>query len=314
MKRFAVLISIVAAAGLGMSATAAPAFPTSVPLPDGFYPEGIAVGTGHDFYVGSLRDGAIYKGDLRTGDGEVISEGAPGRLTVGLSFDQRSSLLWSAGMNDGSGAAMVFDSTSGALVAAIAIPGGFLNDVVVTRQAAYITDSLSDVLWKIPLDRRGRPAGAPEAITLTGDFTFVTEGELPINLNGIDATPDGSTLIAVHTTLGVLYRIDPATGEATAIDLGGDAVPFGDGIVLHGKRLYVVQNFVNQVAVVTLDPTFTSGEVTDVITSDLFRVPTTAARFGSSLYVVNARFDVALPPILGGLPMSIDYDVVRVSR
>ena len=52
----------------------------------------------------------------------------------------------------------------------------------------------------------------------------------------------------------------------------------------------------------------------DTITSDLFRVPSTAAVLGSRLYLVNARFDVALPPFLGGEPMTIDYDVVWVPR
>jgi hypothetical protein len=68
------------------------------------------------------------------------------------------------------------------------------------------------------------------------------------------------------------------------------------------------------VAVVSLDPHLSAGQVTRLITSDLFRVPTTAARFGSSLYLVNARFDVALPTFLGGEPMVLDYDVVRVPR
>jgi hypothetical protein len=84
--------------------------------------------------------------------------------------------------------------------------------------------------------------------------------------------------------------------------------------VLNGNTLYVVQNFLNQVSVVSLDRELTAERVTEVITSDLFRVPSTAARFGNSLNVVNARFDVALPPFLGGQPMVLDYDVVRVRR
>jgi hypothetical protein len=75
-----------------------------------------------------------------------------------------------------------------------------------------------------------------------------------------------------------------------------------------------VQNFLNQVAVVSLDPQLSAGRVTELITSDLFRVPTTGARFGNSLYLVNARFDVAFPPFLGGELMALDYDVVRVRR
>jgi hypothetical protein len=56
-----------------------------------------------------------------------------------------------------------------------------------------------------------------------------------------------------------------------------------------------VQNS-NQVTRIQLDPQLTSGVVEKVITSDLFQVPATAARFGSRLAVVNAKFDTGLPP------------------
>ena len=297
----------------GSPATAT-TFPERIPLPKGFYPEGIEVGTGHDFYVGSLLDGAVYKGDLRTGEGAVLAAGVEERFLAGLKYDQRSGLLWAVGGDGGGTKLFAFDGTSGDLIHEIPIAGVFINDLVVTRDALYITDSMADQLWTVPLTNRGAPAGPARAIPLKGDFQFVDVGELPINLNGIDATANGRTLIAVHSTLGVLYRIDPATGEATEIDLGGAAVPFGDGIVLHGRTLYVVQNFLNTVAVVKLRPDLASGDVVDTITSDLFRVPTTAARFGSRVYVVNARFDVAPPPFLGDPIVSVDYDVVRVPR
>jgi hypothetical protein len=309
-----IILVVVSLLVFAVPAAAGQPFPGSVPLPDGFYPEGIAVGTGHTFYAGSLLDGAVYAGDLRTGEGEVIAAGVENRIVAGLAFDQRSGLLWGVGSDEGDGRAFVFDATSGELIDEISIDGGFLNDVVVTREAAYITDSFADVFWTVPLDARGLPVGPAQPITLTGDFELVTTGELPINLNGIDATPNGKTLIAVHSTLGVLYRIDPASGEATEIDLGGDGVPSGDGIVLQGRTLYVVQNFLNRVAVVTLEPDLSAGGITEVLTSDLFRVPTTAAVFGDDLYLVNARFDVAFPPAFGGELMSVDYDVVSVPR
>jgi hypothetical protein len=112
--------------------------------------------------------------------------------------------------------------------------------------------------------------------------------------------------VAVHSSLGVLYRIDPATGVATAIDMG-------DGLLLQGRTLYVVQNLLSEVAVAQLDPGFASGAIVDTIVSDGFRIPT-VARAGDRLYLVNARFDVAFPPGFGGEPASIDYDVVMVRR
>jgi hypothetical protein len=39
-----------------------------------------------------------------------------------------------------------------------------------------------------------------------------------------------------------------------------------------------------------------SGGDRAVVTSDPFQTPTTAARFGSRLAVVNAKFDTGIPP------------------
>jgi sugar lactone lactonase YvrE len=319
MRRL-ILVSLASAISLALigPVAGAPAFPDQIPVPDGFFPEGIAVGHGHDFYVGSLLDGALYKGDLRTGDGAVLAPGADGRVVAGLSFDRRSGLVWGVGVDQGAGAILGFDGETGALVHAIAVPdAAFLNDVVAARDALYVTDSLADLLWVVPLTNRGTPAGPAAGLPLSGDFEFVSESPIPdlppVNLNGIEVTPDGRTLIAAHTLLGVLYRIDPVSGVASEIDLGGAVVPSGDGIVLRGKTVYVVQNFLNQVAVVQLDPGFDTGALVDTITSDRFRVPATAATFGSGLYLINARFDEAFPPFLGGDPdVRLAYDVVRV--
>ena len=72
------LVSLLLAGTMPVAVARAKAFPETVSLPDGFYPEGIAVGRGHDFYVGSLLNGALYKGDLRTGDGSVLAPGVTG--------------------------------------------------------------------------------------------------------------------------------------------------------------------------------------------------------------------------------------------
>ena len=69
------------------------------------------------------------------------------------------------------------------------------------------------------------------------------------------------------------------------------SVPSVDGILLEGGELYAVQNFLNQIAVVRLSPNLTSGTITKLITSELFQIPTTVARFGDRLATVNAKFD-----------------------
>jgi hypothetical protein len=57
-----------------------------------------------------------------------------------------------------------------------------------------------------------------------------------------------------------------------------------------------VQNFSNQVTELRLSSDLSSATVEGIITSSLFQVPTTVARHGSRLALVNAKFDTGLPP------------------
>jgi sugar lactone lactonase YvrE len=285
-------------------ALAQKSFPEVIPLPDGWQPEGIVIGRGTTFYSGSLATGAIYAGDLRTGEGEILVPPQPGRVAVGLSYDQRSNYIYVAGGATGDG--YVYDAETGETVAVFDFTSeaSFVNDVVVTRDAAYFTDSFRPFIYKVPLSRKG---GQPdlsnvEAIPLGGEFTFVP-GQF--NLNGIDATANGQWLVVVQSNLGALYRVDPATGFATLIDLGGASVPNGDGILLNGKILYVVQNRLNQIAEIRLDQRLESGEIVRHLTDPDFRVPTTIDQFDNALYAVNARFGTPPTP-------ETEYEVVRV--
>ena len=301
------LLLIVLSVGM-IAAAPAQAFPDVLPLPPGFQPEGIAVGKGTTFYVGSIPTGAIYRGDLRTGEGSLLVQPQTGRSAIGMKYDERTGyLLVAGGMT---GFAYVYDGETGATIAAIQLTTdpSFINDVVVTKDAAYFTNSRQPIIYRVPLADNGELPDpiVVEEIELTGDYVF-NPAPTAFNANGIAATPNGKTLIIVNSTEGALYNVDPETGIATRIDLGGDSVPRGDGILLQGKTLYVVQNFLNQIAVVELNQDLTEGTIVDIITSPLFRVPTTIARFGASLYAVNARFDT--PPTA-----TTEYEVVRVPR
>lgn len=287
------------------AASPAGAFPEVIPLPDGFQPEGIVTGRGATLYAGSLAAGAIYQADLRTGTGTILVPPQPGRIAVGLSFDARTNYIFAAG--GPTGHAFVYDASTGETVGDYVLTTEsptFVNDVIVTRDAAYFTDSFQPVLYRLPLLAGGRlpDPSAVETIALGGDFEFVPGA---FNTNGIEATPNGKTLVIVSSALATLYRVDPDSGLATRIDLGGDTVPNGDGLLLAGHTLYVVQNFLNQIAVVRLDPGLASGEIQGVITDPRFDIPTTVARFGASLYVVNARFST--PPAA-----DTEYTVVKV--
>ena len=87
----------------------------------------------------------------------------------------------------------------------------------------------------------------------------------------------------------------------------GESVPNGDGILLDGKTLYVVQNQLNLVAKIALSSKVTSGRVVRRIGSSDFSVPTTIAEHGSNLYAVNARFGTTPTP-------TTDYWVTKVAK
>jgi sugar lactone lactonase YvrE len=278
-------------------------FPQVIQLPTGFQPEGIKVGRGTTFYVGSVVNGAVFRGDLRTGSGAVLVPGAAGRAATGIELDSHNRLFVAGA---GTGNAYVYDANTAALIGtnSLATPPTFINDVVVTHDAAYFTDSSKPVLYRIPIGPDGA-LGDVQTLTLGGDYVHVPGA---FNLNGIDATPSGKTLVAVQTVNGRLYRIDPSTGVATMISLGAESVENGDGILLTGKTLYVVQNQQNQVAVIALEPDLSSGRVVTRLSDPAFSVPTTIDDLGKRLFVVNARFGVVPDPATAA------YQVVQLRK
>lgn len=285
---------------LGAVAAAA-AFPQVIQLPRGFQPEGIEVGRGTTFYVGSVANGAIYRGNLRTGTGAILVPGQSGRAATGIELDRFNRLLVAGA---GTGDAYVYNARTAALMRTYDFAGSdtFINDLVVTRNAAYFTDSRKAVLYVVPIGNGGA-LGDFRTLPLTGDFTLGSG----FNLNGIDATANGKTLIAVQSNTGLLFRIDPATGVTRLISLAGESVPNGDGILLTGKTLYVVQNQLNRVAVIALSPDIASGRVVTRLTDPDFAVPTTIDDHGRRLYAVNARFGIANPS-------TAEFQVVQLSK
>lgn len=304
MRFMSALLVLVITLGASPAAAAARPFPDVIPLPNGFRPEGIAI-VGTTFYTGSLGGvQGVYRGDLRTGEGSQFIPGNGGPF-VGMKVDDRAR-LWIAG--GGLGAGYVYDTTTtptGALLRSFsfASSGTFVNDVIVTEDAAWFTESRAPRLYRVAIGSDGA-IGPATTIDLTGKIDFVSGVN---NLNGIAATPDGSTLIVVNSSTGKLYTIDTETIATDEIDLGGATMTTGDGILLHGRTLYVVRNRMNQIAVIELAPDLASGTVVAVITSAAFDVPTTIARHGDALYAVNARFGTPNPD-------TATYTAVRVER
>ncbi|MEV7089494.1 superoxide dismutase [Streptomyces sp. NPDC093085] len=274
--------------GTGSGSGGGSAWPTEFPLPDGFLPEGIAIGDRPYAYMGSRANGAVLRTDLRTGEGTLLHPGEPGTAAVGVELDG-DGLLYVAG--GGGGTAKVLDTRTGRLVATYQPTpetGHFINDVILLGDRAWFTDSRDSVLYGVPRGRTSRTRDGIRALPLTGDWVQTPDVN---NANGIVTAPGGRGLIVVSSQPGRLYHVDLTTGHATELALRGAAdVANGDGLLRLGRTLYVVQNRLNIVTVFELAPDLRSATLRRTVTDPRFDVPTTVARWRDRLYLVNARF------------------------
>ncbi|MEV0775697.1 superoxide dismutase [Streptomyces sp. NPDC050433] len=274
------------------TARARTSWPADFPLPNGFRPEGIAIGSGPYAYMGSLADGSIRRADLRTGEGRTVLAGATGGAATGLKLDRDGLLYISGGV---SGSIRVLDTRTNRLTATYQpTTTGFVNDVILYGDRAWFTNSYAPVLYTVPRGGRHRETDDLRTVPLGGDWEQAPTG---ISANGIETTPDGRALIVVNSPAGKLFRVDPKTGHATHIALRGAAdVVNGDGLLRVGSTLYVVQNRLNLITVFDLDAGARTATLRRSITDPRFDVPTTAARLGNRLYLVNARFTTPPTP------------------
>ena len=297
----AAICSVALLAGVGVSAPAHAGgsnFPDEIVLPDGFFPEGIAVDRGSTFYVGSLSDGSVYRGDLRTGEGAVLTDPFGAFSTVGIDVDQRNR-VWVAG--GPTGTARVYDGDTGALLVVYALTApfsSFINDVIVTPDAAWFTDSGTEInpdpgafvfagsprLFKVPL---GSAGALPDSTAIEEIAVDVVDITFP-NLNGIETAPWSGDVLVNHTTAGTVFSVDPDTGSTT--EVYGDDLVGADGMSRRGRTLYVVENGAARIAEIRLDPSSETGTLVDTLPVPEAETPTTSALFGSAIYTVDARF------------------------
>jgi sugar lactone lactonase YvrE len=299
VKALLAAVAVVLAVAAAGDAKTKP-FPDVIALPNGLQPEGIEVGTGMTFYAGSRATGAVVRGNLRTGVVSPLVPAESGHMALGIEYDHGR--LYVAGGT--TGRTFVYDAKTGTTLANLVLTTAsptFINDVVVTKDAAWFTDSNNQQLYRVAIGPEG-PIGPVTPVPLTGAISF-TAG---FNANGIDATANGKTLVIVQSNTGKLFTVTPS-GVTKEITLGGGSVPNGDGILLEGRTLYVVQNQLNQIAKIRLAPDLTSGRIVETITNPNFDIPTTVDSFGKNLYAVNARFTTPPTP-------TTTYAVVKTTK
>jgi outer membrane protein assembly factor BamB len=259
--------------------------PARIDLPDGFSPEGITSGFRSSLYVGSVANGAIWRGDAKSGEGKILVAGVAGRQAAGLHLDGRGR-LWVAGADNHT--IRVYNAQTGELLQTYTFPtAGFINDLAITKSGVYATDSNNRQLAVVPLERRGKlpEPSAAKVLPLTGDYVIAAG----FNANGIVAKH--GWLILVQSNTGKLFRVDPKTGETKAINTGTYSVVNGDGLALRKGNLYVVRNQNNLVAVLKLgDDLLSASLVGEIKSPGNLDFPTTATFTHNKLWAVNARF------------------------
>jgi sugar lactone lactonase YvrE len=279
------------------------------------YPEGIAINGEQSFiYTAGGADGRVVRVDIQTGRAETIAE--PGAIVpvgtsdfpaaLGLELDTAGQLWVSGGRT---GVISVLDTKTGTVLRKF--PTGrarsLLNDIVVTVDAAYVTDTLEPVLWRVPLT--DGEIGELEAwIDFTNSPLRYVEGA---NLNGIEVTPDGKTLLVVQMNTGRLFRIDTRSASIAPIDIGEETVAGGDGLVLDGQTLYVVRQPDAEIVTIKLADDFLSGQVTARFKDPGLLWPATAVKAHGNLLVANSQFnkrgssDPSLPFSIAVVPLEL---------
>jgi len=308
MARTIAALALVAGAVAVGAVAAAPHFPARIdfpPNPNNGTPwaaEGV-FGEGNTFYAGDTTNGAVLKGDVRTGESSILVPAAAqgAKAAFGL-FVDKWDRLWVAGggaPNANERHAFVYDADTGALIKDVMLAlgpfptgsaYGIINDVTVTKDAAWFTNTNNatnpgaNVLFKVPLGKHGE-IGTPTTVPIPF-----------FGANGIEATTNGKTLVVAGFTTGELFTVDTETNEVNKIQLD-DALPRPDGLILQGHTVYAALNLPNaafpgrcgEVAVVKLHDHMTTGSVVDHLDSATDPVvnAATADLFGKYIYVIR---------------------------
>ncbi|MFH9727615.1 hypothetical protein ACH4M4_32310 [Streptomyces sp. NPDC017254] len=298
MRRVPARTACLAAAVLLTALAGAPGPAVARDLPDtyvvsrapGVLPEGITVTPDGTLFVSSDGTGALYRGHI--GRPELSPFPARGLeerpSTLGVHTDRRGR-VFSVG-----GATLTVHDRHGRLLATRTaedgpLGGPDLNDLVVTKDAVYATDWANPVVHRATI--RGGTVGPLEPwLDIRAAFPrFPAQYWL---LNGIVANETGTTLLVASNGTEAVWRIGTSDKDVTRLALGEES--FGaDGMVLHGRTLYAVLNYgaPHGVYIARLDEELRTGTVTHRLTGEPFDLPTTLARHGCRLYVVNSQLD-----------------------
>ena len=289
-KTYAPLAALLLHAAVQAQSPALATFPLPASVT---YPEGVAYDAkSNAIFTGSAATGNIVRIDLKSRQATDVAAAVlpvePFPALLGMKVDG-AGRLWLAGGR--TGAMAVVDARTGAVIKKFEVPtkgASLINDVAIVGDAAYFTDSLTPTLWRVST-AGGKIGDLEPWLQFAGTpLEYTTPGA---NLNGITATEDGRTLLVVQMNKGLLFRIDIAGKTVSAIDIGGESVATGDGLVLDRRRLYVVRQGEQEIVTIDLADDLSKGKVVSRFKDPALTWPATAAKIGDNLLVVNTQFN-----------------------
>lgn len=283
------------------------------------YPESVTVDqSSGSFFVGSVKEGTIYKGKVAGPSLEVFSPGgADGRsIATGMFFANNRLVV----VGRQTGLIFVYNTKNGRLISKLdnGLRTGqtFLNDTTFAPDgSAYVTDSVNPVLYRLAPTRAGQYE-LQEFLKFEGTpVTYVNApGAEGINVNGIVATSDGRYLIIGKRNENMLFRVDLKSREIVPVNMPAGMLNTPDGLFLQGNTLYVAQNLPKSIAVVKLSSDFSQAELERTINHPTFAFPTSVARYKNRLLVVSSQFDTAGSPaaVSGTQPPVVPFWVTQI--
>jgi sugar lactone lactonase YvrE len=253
------------------------------------------------FYVSEITGGEIHRGQVREAETQqwLDGDGADGRFTArGITVDDAGRVYIAGGPNStehaGAPDLWVY-SPAGRLLAALrtGVPNTFLNDVAIGPDGgAYFTNSNAPQVFRVAQQR-----GA-WSVQTWADATGTIATPTGINLNGIVVAGGGGSLVVAQSNVGRLWRFDLASRAVSSIDSGDTNLIDADGLVLHGRTLWVVRNRSHVLTTLHLGASAATARLVSEQPTDPGRVFTTAKLAQGRLLLVDSKFDqpVGLPP------------------
>jgi sugar lactone lactonase YvrE len=283
------------------------------------YPESVTVDqSSGTFFVGSVKEGTIYRGKIARPGLEVFSPGGADGRTIATGMFFANDRLVVVGRQ--TGLIFVYNTRNGRLISKLdnGLRTGqtFLNDTTFAPDgSAYVTDSVNPVLYRVVPTRTG-PYELQEFLKFAGTpVTYVNApGAEGINVNGIVATPDGRYLIIGTRNENRLFRIDLKSREIVPVNMPAGMLNTPDGLFLQGNTLYVAQNVPKSIAVLKLSSDFSQAELERTINHPTFAFPTSVARYKNRLLVVSSQFDTVGSPaaVSGTQPPVVPFWVTEI--